>query len=34
VWNSQAYARIRQQMERCPLTCLNNCFFRGKEQAR
>ena len=28
LWNSQAYARTRRQVDACPLTCLNNCFFR------
>jgi MoaA/NifB/PqqE/SkfB family radical SAM enzyme len=28
VWNSAAYAHTRQQIDSCPLTCLNNCFFR------
>ncbi len=28
VWNSAAYGRIRRQIDSCPLTCLNNCFFR------
>lgn len=30
LWNSQAYAVTRSQVEACPLTCLNNCFFREK----
>ncbi len=30
VWNSQAYARTRALIDACPLTCLNNCFFREK----
>jgi MoaA/NifB/PqqE/SkfB family radical SAM enzyme len=30
LWNSQAYARTRAQIDACPLTCLNNCFFRKK----
>lgn len=29
VWNSLAYERVRQQVDACPLTCMNNCFFRG-----
>ncbi|HEU4407142.1 MAG TPA: radical SAM protein [Polyangiaceae bacterium] len=29
VWNSRAYERVRRQVDACPLTCLNNCFFRG-----
>lgn len=28
LWNSAAYARVRAVVDRCPLTCLNNCFFR------
>jgi hypothetical protein len=30
LWNSRAYARTRAQVDSCPLTCLNNCFFRHK----
>ncbi|HRG98534.1 MAG TPA: radical SAM protein [Polyangiaceae bacterium] len=30
LWNSQAYARTRALIDACPLTCLNNCFFREK----
>lgn len=30
LWNSKAYARTRAQVDACPLTCLNNCFFREK----
>ncbi|HEU4535374.1 MAG TPA: radical SAM protein [Polyangiaceae bacterium] len=30
VWNSPAYDRVRRQIEACPLTCMNNCFFRGE----
>lgn len=30
LWNSQAYAKTREQVDACPLTCLNNCFFREK----
>jgi MoaA/NifB/PqqE/SkfB family radical SAM enzyme len=30
LWNSQAYARTRQLVDACPLTCMNNCFFREK----
>jgi MoaA/NifB/PqqE/SkfB family radical SAM enzyme len=30
LWNSRAYARTRALVDRCPLTCLNNCFFRHK----
>ena len=30
VWNSAAYARTRALVDACPLTCLNNCFFRTK----
>ena len=33
LWNSQAYARTRAQVDACPLTCLNNCFFRTKVPA-
>jgi MoaA/NifB/PqqE/SkfB family radical SAM enzyme len=32
LWNSQAYARIRRQVDACPLTCLNNCFFRDPKK--
>jgi len=28
LWNSAAYAQTRSQVDACPLTCLNNCFFR------
>ncbi len=28
LWNSKAYARTRAQVDACPLTCMNNCFFR------
>jgi MoaA/NifB/PqqE/SkfB family radical SAM enzyme len=28
LWNSQVYADRRAMIERCPLTCMNNCFFR------
>jgi MoaA/NifB/PqqE/SkfB family radical SAM enzyme len=28
LWNSAAYAKTRAQVDACPLTCLNNCFFR------
>jgi MoaA/NifB/PqqE/SkfB family radical SAM enzyme len=28
VWNSEAYARTRALVDACPLTCMNNCFFR------
>jgi MoaA/NifB/PqqE/SkfB family radical SAM enzyme len=28
LWNSRAYQRTRAQVDACPLTCLNNCFFR------
>jgi MoaA/NifB/PqqE/SkfB family radical SAM enzyme len=28
LWNSRAYARVRTVIAECPLTCLNNCFFR------
>jgi MoaA/NifB/PqqE/SkfB family radical SAM enzyme len=30
LWNSRAYLRTRAQVDACPLTCLNNCFFRKK----
>jgi MoaA/NifB/PqqE/SkfB family radical SAM enzyme len=30
LWNSRAYARTRAHVAACPLTCLNNCFFRKK----
>jgi MoaA/NifB/PqqE/SkfB family radical SAM enzyme len=30
LWNSKAYARTRRLVDACPLTCLNNCFFRTK----
>jgi MoaA/NifB/PqqE/SkfB family radical SAM enzyme len=30
LWNSKAYARTRAQVDGCPLTCLNNCFFRER----
>ncbi|HEX4418146.1 MAG TPA: radical SAM protein [Kofleriaceae bacterium] len=30
LWNSRAYQRTRAQIDACPLTCLNNCFFRKK----
>ncbi len=30
LWNSAAYARTRALVDACPLTCLNNCFFRKK----
>lgn len=33
LWNSQAYARTRQLVDACPLTCMNNCFFREKRAA-
>ncbi len=28
LWNSQAYAKTRAMIASCPLTCMNNCFFR------
>jgi MoaA/NifB/PqqE/SkfB family radical SAM enzyme len=28
LWNSRAYARVRAVVDACPLTCMNNCFFR------
>ncbi len=30
VWNSADYARTRRMIDACPLTCMNNCFFRAK----
>lgn len=30
LWNSRAYHRTRAHVDACPLTCLNNCFFRKK----
>ncbi|HWO18734.1 MAG TPA: radical SAM protein [Kofleriaceae bacterium] len=33
LWNSQAYARTRALVDACPLTCLNNCFFRKRVAA-
>ena len=30
LWNSQAYAETRALVDACPLTCMNNCFFRTK----
>ena len=30
LWNSQAYATTRALVDACPLTCMNNCFFREK----
>jgi MoaA/NifB/PqqE/SkfB family radical SAM enzyme len=30
LWNSRAYERTRAQIDACPLTCMNNCFFRKK----
>lgn len=30
LWSSAAYARTRARMEGCPLTCMNNCFFRKR----
>ncbi|MCL2724105.1 MAG: radical SAM protein [Polyangiaceae bacterium] len=29
LWNSRAYARTRRLVDACPLTCMNNCFFRS-----
>lgn len=29
LWNSAAYTEVRQTVEACPLTCMNNCFFRS-----
>lgn len=33
LWNSAAYSQTRAQVDACPLTCLNNCFFREKVHA-
>lgn len=33
LWNSEAYARTRRLVDACPLTCMNNCFFREKRAA-
>jgi MoaA/NifB/PqqE/SkfB family radical SAM enzyme len=33
LWNSQAYERTRRLVDACPLTCMNNCFFREKRAA-
>lgn len=30
LWNSRAYARTRRLVDACPLTCMNNCFFRER----
>ena len=32
LWNSAAYARTREMIETCPLTCMNNCFFRATKK--
>lgn len=29
LWNSKAYERVREIVDTCPLTCMNNCFFRS-----
>ncbi|MCL2450271.1 MAG: radical SAM protein, partial [Polyangiaceae bacterium] len=29
LWNSAAYAHTRTMIDTCPLTCMNNCFFRS-----
>jgi MoaA/NifB/PqqE/SkfB family radical SAM enzyme len=34
VWNSVVYGRTRAMIEACPLTCMNNCFFRPMEKGR
>jgi len=34
LWNSEAYAHTRSLVESCPLTCMNNCFFREKNGAK
>jgi len=33
LWNSAAYAKTRSLVDACPLTCMNNCFFREKRAA-
>ncbi len=33
LWNSAAYARTRELVDACPLTCMNNCFFREKRSS-
>jgi MoaA/NifB/PqqE/SkfB family radical SAM enzyme len=30
LWNSRVYQRTRAHVDACPLTCMNNCFFRKK----
>lgn len=33
LWNSRAYAKTRALVDACPLTCMNNCFFRERRPA-
>jgi MoaA/NifB/PqqE/SkfB family radical SAM enzyme len=33
LWNSEAYSRTRALIDACPLTCMNNCFFRAGRRA-
>ncbi|MFO0613615.1 MAG: radical SAM protein [Polyangiaceae bacterium] len=33
LWNSRAYEETRAVVDRCTLTCLNNCFFRERRPA-
>jgi MoaA/NifB/PqqE/SkfB family radical SAM enzyme len=33
LWNSAAYERTRRLVDACPLTCMNNCFFRERRKA-
>jgi len=33
LWNSAAYERTRRLVDACPLTCMNNCFFREGRKA-
>lgn len=32
LWNSEAYAETRRLVDACPLTCMNNCFFRDPKK--
>jgi MoaA/NifB/PqqE/SkfB family radical SAM enzyme len=32
LWNSVAYAKTRAMIDTCPLTCMNNCLFRGPKK--
>jgi MoaA/NifB/PqqE/SkfB family radical SAM enzyme len=34
LWNSMAYAETRAMIKTCPLTCMNNCFFRPTRKDR